>query len=98
VKPPSQTNEARKHFVSWETAQRVLDACPDAEWRLIVALCRYAGIRCPSELLPLQWAEVDWERGRYLVHSPKTEHHEGGAERWVPIFPELRPYLEEAFE
>jgi integrase len=98
VKPPSQTNEARKHFVSRETAQQVLDACPDAEWRLIVALCRYAGIRCPSELLPLQWAEVDWERGRFLVHSPKTEHHEGGAERWVPIFPELRPYLEDAFE
>jgi hypothetical protein len=36
--------------------------------------------------------------GRFLVRSPKTEHHEGGAERWVPIFPELRPHLEEAFE
>jgi len=41
---------------------------------------------------------VDWERGRFLVRSPKTEHHEGGGERWVPIFPELRPYLEDAFE
>jgi hypothetical protein len=41
---------------------------------------------------------VDWERGRFRVTSPKTERHEGKAERWVPIFPELRPYLEEAFE
>jgi hypothetical protein len=41
---------------------------------------------------------VDWERGRFRVHSPKTEHHEGGAERWVPIFPELRPHLEAAFD
>jgi len=32
------------------------------------------------------------------VHSPKIEHLEGGGDRWVPIFPELRPYLEEAFE
>src|SRR5205807_1357932 len=32
------------------------------------------------------------------VSSAKTEHHEGKAERWVPIFAELRPYLEEAFE
>jgi hypothetical protein len=31
------------------------------------------------------------------VTSPKTERHEGKEERWVPIFPELRPYLEEAF-
>jgi integrase len=98
VKPPSQVNESRKHFVTQETTRRILDACPDAEWRLIVALCRFGGVRCPSELLPLRWAEVDWERGRFLVKSPKTEHHEGGAERWVPIFPELRPYLEAAFE
>ena len=41
---------------------------------------------------------MDWERGRFRVHSPKTEHHEGKAERWVPIFPELLPYLEEAFD
>jgi hypothetical protein len=41
---------------------------------------------------------VDWERERFLVRSSKTEHHEGKGERWVPIFPELRPYLEAAFE
>ena len=98
VKPPSQVNESRKHFVSRETTKAVLDACPDAEWRLIVALCRFGGVRCPSELLPLRWGDVDWERGRFLVHSPKTEHREGGADRWVPIFPELRPHLADAFE
>ena len=27
--------------------------------------------------------------------APKTEHHEGKGERAVPIFPELRPFLEE---
>jgi hypothetical protein len=31
------------------------------------------------------------------VVAPKTEHHDGG-ERWVPLFPELRPHLEEAFD
>src|SRR5262249_18134044 len=98
VKPPSQVNESRKYFVSREATGRVLDACPDGEWRLIVALCRFGGVRCPSELLPLRWADVDCELGRFFGPSPKTEHHEGGAGRWVPIFPELRPHLEEAFE
>ena len=31
------------------------------------------------------------------VPSPKTEHHQGRAYRVVPIFPELRPFLDEAF-
>jgi integrase len=48
--------------------------------------------------LALKWSDVDWERNRFRVTSPKTEHHEGKGERWVPIFPELRPFLEEAFE
>lgn len=92
VKAPSEVNESRKHFVTREIARRVLDACPDAEWRLIFALSRYGGLRCPSEHLSLEWTGVNWEEGRLFVDSPKT------GPRWVPIFPELRPYLEEAFE
>jgi hypothetical protein len=33
-----------------------------------------------------------------LVHSPKTEHHPNGKTRMVPLFPELRAILMEAFE
>ena len=33
-----------------------------------------------------------------LVRSPKTEHHVSGKSRLVPLFPELRPYLDESFE
>jgi integrase len=84
--------------VTREVIGAVLDACPDAEWRSIVALSRFAGIRCPSETLLLTWQDIDWARGRMLVHSPKKEHLEHGADRCVPIFPELRPFLEAAFE
>jgi hypothetical protein len=31
------------------------------------------------------------------IHSPKTERHAGGASRIVPLFVELRPYLEKLF-
>jgi integrase len=98
VKPPSMVNESRKRFIDRPTIDRVMQACPDAEWRLIVALCRYGGIRCPSELLPLTWADVNWEQNRFFVRSPKTERHEGKDGRWVPIFPEVLPHLETAFE
>ena len=36
--------------------------------------------------------------GSILVHSPKTEHHPNGATRIVPLFPELRDLLRDAFE
>ena len=32
------------------------------------------------------------------VRSPKTEHHDGKDSRWVPMFPELRPYLDAAYD
>lgn len=93
-----QPNKSREHFVSRDVAAQVLAACPDHEWRLIFALARFGGLRTPSETLLLRWGDVDWERGRLLVRSPKTEHHDGKDSRLVPIFPELRPLLEAAFD
>lgn len=98
LKGGKQTNTSREFFVTREMARQVIDACPDHEWRLIVTLSRYGGLRCPSEHLALRWDAIDWERDRMTVSSPKTAHHDGGESRVVPIFPELRPHLAEAFE
>jgi len=98
VKAESQANSDRDFFVTRQTAQAVLDACPDNEWRLIFALSRFGGLRCPSEHLSLTWNDIDWERDRIHVRSPKTEHLKGGASRTIPLFPELRAHLEEQFE
>jgi len=91
-------NEKRYYFISLAEAAAVLKACPDAQWRLMFALARFGGLRCPSEHLGLRWGDVDWERGRIRVHSPKTERHPGGESREIPIFPELRPYLEAVWD
>jgi len=90
-------NRAREFFVTEADIAKVLVACPNVEWRLIVALARYGGLRTPSETLLLRWSHIDWEAGKMLVHSPKTEAHPGGESRLVPLFPELRPLLLEAF-
>lgn len=92
------SNPDRKFYVTAETAQKVVAGCPDAEWKLIFALCRFGGLRCPSELRALRWGDIDWERSRFTVRSAKTEHHEGKDRRVVPIFPELQPYLADAFD
>jgi len=64
AKAPSQVNEARKFFVTLETAYKVLDACPDAEWRLIFALSRFGGLRCPSEHLARYRTDRAWSTRR----------------------------------
>jgi len=87
----------RTEVLSPEEYRRVLAACPDREWRLIIALSRYGGLRCPSEHLALTWDCVDWEKRLLTVRSPKTEHHSGRGERLVPIFDELLAPLEECF-
>ncbi|MBX9585240.1 MAG: site-specific integrase [Gemmataceae bacterium] len=94
---PGLIPEARRHYVSAADDRRVLAAC-NPTWRVIVALSRFAGLRNPSEVLSLKWEHVNFETGRMTVPNPKTEHHPGKDYRVVPIFPDLRPVLEEAWE
>jgi integrase len=93
-----RSNPERRFFITREMASKVTGACPDAEWRLLFALSRWGGLRCPSEHLALKWVDVDWDKGRIRVPSPKTEHIEGRAHRMIPMFPELRGPLLEVFE
>jgi integrase len=86
---------ARRYFVPAEEVRRVLEVIPCPQFRAIVALARWGGLRVPSEVLNLTWQDVDFERGRILVRSPKTAHHAQQGIRVVPLFAELRPFLEE---
>lgn len=87
----------RRAYVSIIDAQRVIDHCPNVWWKLLVALARFSGFRVPSEAFTLTWGDVDWERGRLSVPSPKTEGR-GKPHRVIPLFPLVRPHLEAAFE
>ncbi|MCA8998860.1 MAG: site-specific integrase [Planctomycetaceae bacterium] len=90
------TNDDRRVFVTREVIQKVLDKCPNWQWRMVVALARYGGLRCPSEVALLKWSDIHWGEERFTVTSPKTKRY-GKESRVVPIFPELRPFLDEAF-
>lgn len=91
----TQALDNRKRFIAAETVERVIQAADDPEWKAIFALCRYGGLRCPSEVIALRWEDIDFVSQRFLVRSPKTEHHIGKDVRVVPLFPELKRYLEE---
>jgi integrase len=97
VKASGERNPNRIYFVDRKTIETVLAATADHEWQLIIALSRFGGVRCPSETLSLKWTDINWQTNRFVVASSKTEH-QGKAFRVVPLFPELRVYLEKAFD
>jgi len=91
------TNDDRRVFVDRDVFAKVLDACPDGQWRSVAALARYGGLRCASEIALLKWSDILWDEKRFVVTSPKTARY-GKGSRTVPIFPELSPFLEEAYD
>lgn len=90
------SDKTKNRFIDESMALAILDACPDQEWRVIFALCRFGGLRCPSEVLRLRWSDINWERQRFKVRSTKTQRY-GKGERVVPLFPELGVELEGLF-
>ena len=78
-------------LVPLETIRDVLDACPSVEWKLVIGLARFSGLRCPTEIGELRWSDVHWVKGRLTVRAKKTENHGPDyAFRVVPICPKLR--------
>lgn len=97
VKIPTADVSLRQAFITRETVERLF-ARANPTWRTIIALARFGGLRCPSEVLSLEWRHVDWETEKVHVPSPKTIRYAGKGSRTIPMFPELAFHLREAFE
>ncbi len=87
-------NKSRERFVTRKEYEAMLDAAPNQEARVLLALYRIGGLRYGEAHL-VTWNDVDFDRKRLLVHSPKTERIKGRDTRLIPLFPELRQELEE---
>ncbi|MFO0936317.1 MAG: tyrosine-type recombinase/integrase [Gemmataceae bacterium] len=95
VKIPTADVTINQQFIGRDKIQKLLDIA-DPTWRSIIALARYGGLRCPNEVLSVEWSDIDWNRNRLTIRSHKTERYEGKATREIPLFPELRTFLMEA--
>ena len=98
IKGAVRGNTERRVFVPADSVQRVIDFVPDAQWKLLIALARWGGLRVPSEALALTWGDVDFEHKRFVVRASKTEHHDQGGVRIVPMFPELGELFQQVFD
>lgn len=83
-------NPERMHMITRDDAFKLIEACPDSQWKLLIALARFAGLRISSEVRNMLWKDVDSPSRKLLIRSTKTEHKFGGAR----LFPEVMPHLE----
>jgi integrase len=83
----------RDHYIDDLTAERVLAELPDAQWRLLFGLARYAGLRVASESHRLTWEDIDRNAGQMRVYAPKTD-----SVRRVPISPRLERLIQDAWD
>ena len=90
----TEANRSRDHFVTLEDTAKLLEAAPDAQWRLLISLWRLAGLR-KMEVFSLTWGDVLWTDGKLRVRSQKTAHKDGCEMRYVPIR-DVQQYLEDA--
>jgi integrase len=75
-----------------------MEAAPDDEWRAIIALTLYGGLRTPSEVFALRWEDINWEHGTICVTCDKLTHHEKHATSIIPLFTEVHEPLLTLFE
>jgi|GEM_PF-6535189 len=74
----------RKEYITTEYCRKAMKFAHNAEWQLLIALWRFAGLRRACEPLRLRWSNILWEKRLIHLYSSKT-----GEERYVPIFPEV---------
>jgi integrase len=88
--PMLQENNVRTGFFEREQFESVRHHLPE-NLRPMVTFAYITGWRLPSEILPLQWRQVDFQAGTVRLDAGATKNDEG---RVFPFTQELRGVLE----
>jgi integrase len=89
-----RANKERQVYVDRQTIDQVLAKAPNARWRALIVLARYAALRVPSEIAKLKWDHVQFDKKRILVvDSSKNERHANRAIRRIPMLPMIEAEL-----
>lgn len=94
VRLPPQDNPERLFYVPRKSIEKVLKQVTDPEFRLVIALGRYAGLRIPSEAKQLRWSDLNWAKRTVRITAPKKSGDAAAGQRVCRLFDELVPFLE----
>lgn len=97
VSAPAPKADGDWQYVTDAQAEAMLEKAPDAAWRCLIALCRWAGLR-RGEALRLTWGDVDWKGRTLVVRTERGYETTKQKGRVVPIRPRLYSLLREVFD
>jgi site-specific recombinase XerD len=64
IKQPKNTNPERQMYIEVSKIETLIENANSTEWKLLLALSRYLGVRVPSEPFSMTWDCVNWEKKR----------------------------------
>lgn len=92
--PPIERTQA---YVTLGDFARMVEGATSDEHRLVLALCRLAGLRL-GEALRLRWADIDWSAKMLTVHAEAGRRTTKQRRREVPIEDWLLELLKAAYD
>lgn len=93
IKGGRYENDSRQFYVDKKLIDSVLEIMPEGDFKIAVALGRFAGLRLPSELGELTWERINLPGKTMVIWDVKRSR-----DRVTPIFPELHKHLERHWE
>lgn len=96
IRTPGQT-ESTFDYVSMDSLNKLLDACPDHTWRTLIGLTRLAGLRL-GEAMRLDWSDVNWQEHTLTVRARTRHRTTKDKTRTVPTMPQLYQIMLANFE
>jgi len=85
------------YYVTPQDYKNLMEAAPNLNWRLLISLCRLAGLRI-GEALNLEWEDIDWNRNCLRVIAKVGWRPKDRDPRTPPLCRELQQLLLEAYE
>jgi len=83
IRTPMKRDKSNDYYVSIEETNAYIDAVTHPQWKAIIAIARYCGVRGPSDLLYMQRKHVDFKKKQVTFPSIKNGN------RVCPLFPEV---------
>ena len=83
INAPMKRDKSKDWYVTIDEADDYINSVDEPQWKAIIAIARYCGVRGPSDLLYMQRKHVNFDKKQVIFPSIKNGN------RVCPMFPEV---------
>ena len=87
INTPMNRDKSKDYYVTIHEADDYIESVDHPQWKAIIAIARYCGVRGPSDLLYMQRKHVDFDKQQVTFPSVKNGN------RVCPLFPQVAEHF-----